>query len=114
MAQNTLLLALAVVVASVNGANILFLVPFPGPSHWILLQQFAMELVNRGHNVTAVVNQPIKNFKSPNYTEVLIDPPLDLTKICEHSQIDKHLAFLHVFVVLLLLLYYDFFWFLCD
>lgn len=33
--------------------------------------------------MTAVVNKPISNFKSPNYTEILIDPPLDLTTIPE-------------------------------
>lgn len=65
----------------VHGHKILFLVPFSGPSHWFLLQNFAKELVNRGHEVTAVVNKPIKNFKSPNYTEILIDPPLDLKAI---------------------------------
>lgn len=64
----------------VNGSKILFLVPFNGPSHWIILQNFVKALVNRGHEVTAIVNNPITNFQSTNYTEILIDPPLDLTK----------------------------------
>lgn len=67
-----------------NGYKILFLVPFSGPSHWLSLQYFVKELVYRGHEVTAVVNAPITNFKSnfrSNYSEILIVPPLDLKKI---------------------------------
>lgn len=58
------------------------MVPFPGPSHWFLLQNFVKALVDRGHEVTAIVNKKITDFNSPNYTEVLIDPPYDLTKVC--------------------------------
>lgn len=71
------------VIASTNGSNVLFLVPFPSPSHWILLQNFVKELVKRGHTVTSVVSKPITNFRSPNYTEILIDPPFDLDANCE-------------------------------
>lgn len=46
-----------------------------------MLQNLAKELMNRGHELTAIVNYPISNFQSPNYTEVLIDPPLDASKI---------------------------------
>nr|QQJ43251.1 UDP-glycosyltransferase 1-GP [Mayetiola destructor] len=68
----TLLMLLSVTV----GYKILFMVPFNAPSHWILLQHFVKELVTkRGHHVTAIVNTPITNFQSPNYTEILIDPP---------------------------------------
>lgn len=59
------------------------MVPFPGPSHWILLQEFAKELLLRGHEVTAIVNKPINNFKSPNYTEILIDKPFNLSSVCK-------------------------------
>lgn len=61
------------------------MVPFPGPSHWFLLQNFVKALVDRGHEVTAIVNKKITDFNSPNYTEVLIDPPYDLTKVCMYS-----------------------------
>lgn len=71
------------IVSISNGYKILFLVPFSGPSHWILLQNFVKELINRGHEVTAIVNAPINNFKSPNYTEILINPPFDLSTICK-------------------------------
>lgn len=66
-----------------SGYKILFLVPFPGSSHWLVLQNFAKELVKRGHELTAIVNTPINNFTSPNYTEILIDPPYDLKDICK-------------------------------
>lgn len=72
--------------SAANAANILFIQPFPGTSHWIVLQNFIKELVNRGHNVTAISNFPISNFQSSNYTEVLIDPPFDLDKVCKQSQ----------------------------
>lgn len=70
-----------------SGYKILFLVPFPGSSHWLVLQSFAKELLNRGHEVTAIVNSRINNFTSPNYTEILIDPPFDLDAICKFVQI---------------------------
>lgn len=46
-----------------------------------MLQNFAKELMNRAHEVTAIVNTPITDFNSPNYTEVLINPPYDISKI---------------------------------
>lgn len=71
------------ILSIANCSKILFLVPFPGPSHWILLQNFAKELVNRGHEVTAIVNKPITNFQSANYTEILIDKEFNFDAICE-------------------------------
>lgn len=67
--------ALLMLLTITNGYKILFMVPFNAPSHWILLQHFVKELIERGHEVTAIVNSPISNFQSPNYTEILIDPP---------------------------------------
>lgn len=54
------------IISMVNGANILFLVPSPSPSHWILLQIFVKELIQRGHSVTAVTNKIMDNFSSSN------------------------------------------------
>lgn len=71
------LLLLISVCDVIFGYKILFLVPFPGGSHWLNLQNFAKELLNRGHEVTAIVNSAISNFTSPNYTEVLIRPAFD-------------------------------------
>lgn len=81
------LILAATAISCTNGANILFLVPSPSPSHWLLLQHFIKELVNRGHIVTAVACRSIDNLSSPNYTKILIDPPLDMDKYCEFSSI---------------------------
>lgn len=74
-------------VSVANGYKILFMVPFNGPSHWILLQNFVKALVNRGHEVTAIVNTSISNFKSPNYTEILINPPFDMSTVCKRMNL---------------------------
>lgn len=63
-------------IKTMNGI-ILFSVPLSSAS-WILLQNSVKELVNCGYEVTAIVNQPITNFTSENYTEILIDPSFDL------------------------------------
>lgn len=64
-------------IALSNALKILYLVPFPAPSHWFWLKNFSEELLKRGHHVTAVTN-----FKRPdphsNYTEIIIDPPFNI------------------------------------
>lgn len=73
-----------------NGYKILFLAPFSGPSHWNFLKNFAIELLNRGHEVTCVTNEPLTEHNSTKYTEILIDPPLDLSvEFCKQSQQNK-------------------------
>uniref|UniRef100_A0A182LSR9 UDP-glycosyltransferases domain-containing protein n=1 Tax=Anopheles culicifacies TaxID=139723 RepID=A0A182LSR9_9DIPT len=57
--------------------KILFLVPFPAPSHWLWIEHFVKELLSRGHEVTAITNFALKE-PHRNYTEVLIDPPYDI------------------------------------
>ncbi|XP_055320800.1 UDP-glucosyltransferase 2-like [Sitodiplosis mosellana] len=76
------------ILSIANGYKVLFLVPFPGTSHWLVLQSFVKELVNRDHEVTAIVNYPIMNFSSPNYTEILISPHFDLSTT--FTQEDAH------------------------
>ncbi|XP_062551811.1 UDP-glycosyltransferase UGT5-like [Armigeres subalbatus] len=60
-----------------SSSKILVLVPFPAPSHWLWLNHFVQELLERGHQLTAVTNFPAKSAH-PNYTEILIDPPYDI------------------------------------
>lgn len=67
-------LLLVVLLANISeGHKVLFLVPFTGPSHWLMLKHFIRELTDRGHEVTCITSF---KFGEPlsNYTEVLIDP----------------------------------------
>ncbi|XP_031621869.1 UDP-glucuronosyltransferase 2B15-like [Contarinia nasturtii] len=81
-----IILVLLSFISIVSGYKILFLVPFSGHSHWLQLQNFVKELLKRGHEVTAIVNYPINNFKSPNYTEILIDPPFNMSTILSQEE----------------------------
>ncbi|XP_067626225.1 UDP-glucosyltransferase 2-like [Eurosta solidaginis] len=57
--------------------RILFMGPFPAPSHWMWLEHFVHDLLRRGHQVTTLTNQPAKQTH-PNLTEIIIDPKLDI------------------------------------
>uniref|UniRef100_A0A182PLT1 Peptidase S1 domain-containing protein n=1 Tax=Anopheles epiroticus TaxID=199890 RepID=A0A182PLT1_9DIPT len=65
--------------ASADGYKILFLVPFPGPSHWLMLKHVIRELTDRQHEVTCITTFPYGEPLS-NYEEVLIDPPYPMRK----------------------------------
>lgn len=60
-----------------SGYNILFLTPFNAKSHWILMESIIEALLDRQHHVTTITNFPWNHPKPANYTEILIDPPLD-------------------------------------
>lgn len=62
------------------GYKILFLIPFKGKSHWILLKTIIEALLDRQHHVTAITNFKWNGPRPMNYTEILIDPPLDFEK----------------------------------
>lgn len=66
--------------------NILFLVPFPGPSHYIFIGNFIKELIARGHDVTSITNFKLSE-NSTKYKEILIDPRYDLS---EHGKNDEN------------------------
>ncbi|XP_073825818.1 UDP-glycosyltransferase family 301 member D1 [Musca autumnalis] len=57
--------------------NILFMGPFPAPSHWMWLEHFQRDLLEKGHSVTSVNNHPTKH-PHPNLTEIIIDPKFDI------------------------------------
>ncbi|XP_013100404.2 UDP-glycosyltransferase UGT5 isoform X1 [Stomoxys calcitrans] len=59
------------------GYNILFMGPFPAPSHWMWLEHFQKDLLERGHHITSVNNHPTKQ-PHPNLTEIIIDPMFDI------------------------------------
>lgn len=64
------------------GYNILFMGPFPAPSHWMWLENFVDGLLERGHHVTVVTNFKRK-VPHENCTELIIDPPYDIPKYCK-------------------------------
>lgn len=74
---------------SVECGKILFLVPFPAPSHWLWIEHFVKELLSRGHEVTAITNFPAKEAHR-NYTEILIDPPYDIPYYCKLAAYEIH------------------------
>lgn len=74
-----LIAVIAVLFATTaDSYRILFLAPFPVPSHWLWLDHFVQELLARGHHVTALTSFRTKAPASSNYTELIIDPPADL------------------------------------
>lgn len=77
------MLLLSVLLSVCNGYKVLFLAPFNAKSHIIYLQNFVRALIDRGHEVTFVTSIPLTDIKVSNYTEVLIDPPLDLASMSE-------------------------------
>ncbi|XP_058448414.1 UDP-glycosyltransferase UGT5-like [Malaya genurostris] len=72
-----LLTALVAFGSTARCSKILVLVPFPAPSHWLWLQHFVHELLDREHEVTAITNFAATE-QHANYTEILIDPPYDI------------------------------------
>lgn len=66
-----------------NSSKILIVTPFNGPSHWLMFQDFIAVLTSRGHEVTALTGIKYSKAHPANYTEVLIDPPFDLSSVCK-------------------------------
>lgn len=74
---------LLLITASIaEGYNILLLIPFPGPSHFLMFKIFIRELVSRGHEVTAITAFPL-NEKLTNYTEILVAPQFSFGDACK-------------------------------
>lgn len=80
--MRSIILVLALLLSAVHGYKVLFLVPFTGPSHWLMLKHFIRELTERGNEVTCITSF---KFGDPihNYTEVLIDPAYPIREKCE-------------------------------
>jgi glucuronosyltransferase len=70
------LLITLLLVASANSSKILFLVAFPGHSHWLMFEHVIRELLVRGHEVSAVTNYQLKGNYT-NYHEYMIEPKFD-------------------------------------
>lgn len=59
------------------------LAPFPGVSHWGMIQEIINGLLDHGHEVTTVSgikNQRESSRLNRNYTEIHIDPIIDFEK----------------------------------
>lgn len=68
---------------NIECSKILIVAPFNGPSHWLMFQDFIAVLTSRGHEVTALTGIKLSKAHPTNYTEVLIDPPYDLSADCK-------------------------------
>lgn len=79
--QKSLAVVLLLLTA-VSGYRILVLIPFPGPSHFLMFKVLIKELISRGHEVTAITAFPMKETIN-NYTEVLIHPRFLFDASCE-------------------------------
>lgn len=61
-----------IVVKSVLCANILYIEPVVSPSHHIWNRAVGLELVKRGHNVTAI-GHDIEKLPVDNYTQFIFE-----------------------------------------
>lgn len=65
--------------------RILFMSPFPAPSHWMWLKHFQNDLLERGHHVTSITNYRAKE-KHSNLTEIIIEPKYDIPYYCKPNK----------------------------
>lgn len=111
--QNWIKVALAtfiVILSSIHhndGARILLVSTFPGKSHWLTFEHILGELLERGHEITAITNYPLKNSTrhGDRYREVLIDPPFDFEADLPMESYYKTTAFSNPFFKLNILLW---------
>lgn len=75
------MLGLSLLLPSLQAYKILFAVPISGKSHWVYAENFIEALLDRGHEVTAITNYAFRGKSHQNYTEVLIEEPLNITTL---------------------------------
>lgn len=73
-------MALSLLVTICNAYRVLVLGPMVGKSHFLYISSFVRALLGRGHEVTYLTSNSLSKSNLANYTEVLVDPPLDLFK----------------------------------
>lgn len=73
-----LFIALSLLLTVCNAYKILILAPMNGKSHFLYMSSFVKAAVERGHEVTFLTSNSLNDLNLANYTEVLVDPPLDL------------------------------------
>lgn len=79
------MLTIFAAVSVIDGYKILVLGPFNGRSHFLFIRAFVVELLKRSHDVTFVTSISMGKEKIANYTEILIDPPLDFNSLGKHD-----------------------------
>ncbi|XP_031639549.1 UDP-glucuronosyltransferase 2B1-like [Contarinia nasturtii] len=79
------LLAFSIFLSFANGYKILFLAPMNGKSHFLYISSFVKALIGRGHEVTFLTSNSLRNLNLPNYTEVLVDPPLEMSAMVKQD-----------------------------
>lgn len=75
--------------SAIDASKVLLLLPFPGPSHFMMFKVFIEELVGRGHEVTSINAFPLKE-NLENYTEILIEPRWSFSDGCEYFPLECH------------------------
>lgn len=73
------LVAFSLFLTLCNGYKVLFIAPMNGKSHFLFMSSFVKELLNRGHEVTYLTSITLKHLNLANYTEILVEPALDLS-----------------------------------
>lgn len=68
-----------------SGYKVLVLAPVNGKSHFLFMSSFVRALHNRGHDVAFLTSNTLTHLNMANYTEILIDPPLNMTGTCKPS-----------------------------
>lgn len=76
-------------LSSVKCYKILFLAPFNAKSHWLFLENFVQALLERQHEVTCITSNTLAGSHPSNYTEILIEPPLDFESMSKYINSKK-------------------------
>ncbi|KAG4077629.1 hypothetical protein HA402_008889 [Bradysia odoriphaga] len=80
-------ISVLLLIGTTCGSKILFLAPINGKSHWLFMQDFIKALLDRHHEVTTLTPITWNGVRPDNYTEVLIDPPLNIEDIFPQSKV---------------------------
>lgn len=76
------ILNLLVMFAASNEAyNILVVAPFPVIGHWLWMESFTINLLDRGHKVTVIASFMSRHVNA-NYSEIIV-PILKMQNYCK-------------------------------
>ncbi|XP_031631803.1 UDP-glucuronosyltransferase 1-10-like [Contarinia nasturtii] len=74
---------------AISGYKILFIFPLNAQNHWQFSQRIIKTLLNRHHEVTCITSLPWPESMPINYTEVLVELPLNLSQILHQKKIGQ-------------------------